>query len=322
MPNRKVRAGQSINLRARFQDDLGVNVQASNVWLRIFSSEGDVDDPSTAVLASGNATYFGDGVFEYSFSVPGVGPDGIWYDQWYGNIPSQQLYANLEFEVGASGIVQSFQNQLYVNNVVEVTLNSGIRASDGGYLTEDYVFSFMTTTYPTYTNVRKVRLDYGGFLADLLDDTLQLSILEASLEADELTFSDQQNSKVFQHARREWVTCKSASILMMNLGNNTLQSKSLGDLSVSYDTNGLRDSMAKALDCMAKWEPQLMSGGYAKAQQNPQGVVKGEYDIDRPAVGRLWHNTSLDPTPAANTKAKWPSERRYKSIFSGKKRYW
>lgn len=321
MANRSVRAGETIVLRARFQDDLGENVEADNVWLRIFTSDSDVDDPSTAILSSGNATYFGDGVFQYSYTTPGSGPDGIWYDQWYGDIPSQQLYANLSFEVGASGVVQSFTNQLNLNNIIEVTLNSGIRATDGGYLSEDFTFSFMTTTSPSYTNVRKVRLDYGGFLADLLDDTLQLSILEASLEADELTFSSTQNSKVFQHSRREWTTCKSASILMSNLGNNTLRSKTLGDLSVTYDTAGLRESIAKAYDCMAKWEPQLMSGGYAKAQQNPQHVVKGEYDLDRPTIGRLWHGTDVESTPGSNTKAKWPTERRWKSIY-GKKRYW
>ncbi len=322
MANREVRAGEAITLRARFQDDLGINIQADHVWLRIFPSDGDVDDPSTAYLSSGNATYFGDGIFEYEFDVPDAGPDGTWYDQWYGDLPAQQVYANLSFEVGASGIVQSFENQLNVNNIVEITLNSGIKATDGGYLTEDYTFSFMTTTTPTYTAVRKVRLDYGGFLADLYDDTLQLAILEASLEANELTFSDEQNTKVFQHARREWTTCKAASILMINLGNNTLRSKSLGDLSVSYDTQGLRDTMAKAIDCMAKWEPQLMSGGYAKAQQNPQYVVKGEMDPDRPTIGRLWHGTDVEPTPASNTRAKYSFERRYKSIFSPKKRYW
>ncbi len=321
MANRQVRAGETITLRARFTDDLGEAVEADDVWLRIFPSDADLNDPDTAILASGNATYFGAGIFQYEYDVPGVGPDGTWYDQWYGDIPSQQLYANLSFEVGASGIVQSFSNQLDINNVVEVTLNSGIKASDGGYLTEDYTFTFLTTTHPSYTNTRKVRLNYGGFLADLLDETLQLSILEASLEADELTFSTQQNSKVFQHARREWVTCKTAAILMSNLGNNALRSKSLGDLSVSYDTDGLRDSMEKALDCMTKWEPQLMSGGYAKAQQNPQMVVKGEYDVDRPTIGRLWHGSDTQSTPAANTKAKYPYERRWKSIYS-KKRYW
>ncbi len=322
MANRNVRAGETITLRARFLDDLGDAIEADDVWLRVFPSDGDTNDPSTAFLSSGNATYFGAGIFEYQLAVPGIGPDGTWYDQWYGNIPSQQLYANLSFEVGASGLVQTFDNQLHLNNVVEVTLNSGIKATDGGYLAEDYTFSFLTTTHPSYTNIRKVRLDYGGFLADLIDETLQISILEASLEADELTFSTQQNSKVFAHARREWTTCKAASILMSNLGNNALRSKSLGDLSVSYDTNGLRDSMDKALTCMAKWEPQLMSGGYAKAQQNPQGVVKGELDIDRPTIGRLWHGTGVEPTPAANTKGKSPSERRWKSIYGTKKRYW
>lgn len=322
MADRKVRAGESITLRSQIQDDLGSNIQASYVWLRIFPAEADVDNPDEAILSSGTATYFGNGVFEYTYDVPGTGPDGVWNDQWYATIPSQQLYANLSFEVGASGIVNSFENQLNNNNIVEITLNSGIRASDGGYLAEDFTFSFMTTTNPSYTNIRKIRLDYGGFLSDLLDDTLQLGILEASLEADELTFNPTQNSKVFQHARREWTTCRVASNLMFNLGSGALKSKSLGDLSVSYDNKGLTDTIQRSLDCMAKWEPQLMAGGYAKAIQNPQMVIKGDLDPDRPDIGRLWHGTDVSPLPAGNQGGKYSWERRYKKVYLPKKRYW
>src|SRR3990167_9268356 len=120
MSDRKIRAGETITLRALFNDDLGEPVEASSVWLRIFPSDANLDDPSTAVLTSGNATYYGNGIFYYNYVVPGSGPDGIWYDQWYGNIPSQQLYANLSFEVGASGVISTFENQLTVNNLVEV----------------------------------------------------------------------------------------------------------------------------------------------------------------------------------------------------------
>lgn len=322
MANRRIRAGETITLRARFQDDIGQNAEANDVWVRIYSPDGDYNDPNTATVASGNATYFGSGIFEYQYATPSNGPDGTWYDQWNGELSGQQLFSQLQFEVAASGVVLSVENQLTVNNLVEVILHSGIRAGDGGWLQEDKSYTFLTQTTPTYTNVRKLRLDYGGFLSDLEDDTLQLSLLEASLEADELTFSTTQNTKVFQHARREWVTCKSATILMSNLGNNMLKSKSLGDLAVSYDTGGLQNSLQKAIDCLNRWEPQLMTGGYAKAVQNPQGVVKGEFDPDRPPSGRLWSSNSLSDVPAANTKAKYADQRRYKSIYSSKKRYW
>lgn len=321
MSNRSVRAGQTITLRARFLDDLGDPAEAASVFIHLFEPDADTDDLSEAHTVSGVATYFDQGIFEYAFAVPSAGPDGIWTDKWEGILTAQNLEATFEFEVSANGEIVSLGNQINVNNVVEVILESGIMDIDGVSLGEQESMSFMTTTTPSYTNIRKVKLEAGGFLINLEDDTIQTAILEGSLEADQLTFALTQNTALYEHARREWTTCKTVLMLMVNMGNQTLKSKTLDNLRVEYDTNGLRDAMEKAYSCMSKWEPQLMTGGYAKAAQNPQGVVKGECDPDRPTTGRLWHGTDIDPLPAANTKAKYPHERRWKSIFS-KKRYW
>jgi hypothetical protein len=179
----------------------------------------------------------------------------------------------------------------------------------------------MTTTCPSYTNVRKVRLEVGGFLSEISDDTIQTSILEASLEADALTFvKSLVNTNLYLHARREYVTCLASSYLLDNLNNQTLKAKTLADLSVQYDTNGIRDALGKVQNCLDKWLPQLAAGGGAKEATQPRGVIKGACDPDRLKAGRLWQSEengliSTPVYPGANTKARPAYKRRYVKGF-------
>ena len=81
----------------------------------------------------------------------------------------------------------------------------------------------------------------------------------------------------------------------------------------------------RIIDCLNKWEPQLLAGGYKIAAQAPVGVVKGRYDYDRPDVGRDWDDTGSaysDKVPGANTKVKHPNSLRSKRGFKKKKSWW
>ena len=150
----------------------------------------------------------------------------------------------------------------------------------------------MTTISPAYTSVRKVRLEVGGFIKNVPDYTLQTAILEGSIEADILTFQTSDiNTSLYEHARREYVTCLAASSLLNNISSGSLRSKTLGDLSVWYNPDALKDAMGRALDCLDKWEAQVIAGGYARAGTNPARVIKGELDPDRITPGRLWEST-------------------------------
>lgn len=327
MTSRTARAGTFINLRARFRDDIGEIVEGSNVYVHVFPPDEDTSDLQNALVVSGSPTYLGQGIWEYEYNVPSCGPGGTWADLWQGELTCQDLTAELAFTVVASGIIDSFDQQLWNNDLVEVTIASGIRDVSGlSHLEEPYEFEFMTTTSPSYTNLRKVRLEIGGFLGQVPDTTLQTAILEASLEADAMTFMTSRiNSSVFQHARREYVTCVASNMLLANLVNGNLKSKTLADLSVQYDTNGIRDALNRVNHCMEKWLPQLQAGGGARAVKNPSYVVKGELDTDRPHVAR-----SFEPTrssypygryPAANERTKTYYERRYKTTFRPKKQW-
>jgi hypothetical protein len=322
---RGARAGQTITLRARFKDDLEENAQAQNVYVHIFEPDTTDFDLSNAVEVSGVAQYFGEGIFEYDYVIPSCGPDGMWYDSWQGDLTCQALSGLFTFEVAASGIVRQLPSQLVNNSVVRVILPSGLQASDGTELAEEFEFEFMTTTSPAYSNTRKVRLEVGGYVKGLYDDVIQTAILEASLEADVLTFyTETQNTSVYQHARREYVTCLASSILLQNISSGSLKTKTLADLHVEYDTGAIRDAMNTLRECMGRWEPQILAGGLAKATAQPAYVIKGEYDPDRPASSRMWQSTDTGGIsrrmPAANTRERNTGQRRYLRTYT--KRYW
>lgn len=329
MANRMTRAGDAIRLRVQYKDEYGEPAQATDVYVHIFDPDADYTDLGEAYTVSGVPTYLGEGIFEYEFTAPTAGPDGTWHDLWIGQLLYQTVSGIMSFDVTTSGIVISFENQLYANDIVQVTVASGLQATDGTYLTDGYDLEFMTTTSPSYSSPRKVRLEVGALVENLPDMILEMAILEASLEADVLTFiTGRYNDPLYQHARYEYTSCLAAATLLTNTGSLLLRSKTLADLSVTYDTNGVRDAMDKIRGCMELWKPQLLAGGGAKAITQPQYVVKGELDPDRPAVSRSWHSTDDGSisrrVPAANDRVTPKGKRRGRRLWSGanSKKWW
>lgn len=318
--NREVLAGETISLRVRFRDDTGLETTATNVFVHIFDpNAANTIDLANATLVSGIATDLGENIWEYQYTVPNLGPSGTWHDKWQGNITYQGVATTFAFEVISSGLIEDLGTQLNVNNVVTVTLASGVTALDTTVLEAPYEFSFLTEVTPKHTSLRKVHLEAGGFIANLPDDTVLLAILEASLETDTISFQTINPTNVFVHARRQYTSCLAANILVHNMGIG-LKSKTLADLRVEYDTNSIRDAIMRFMECMNKWEPQVIAGGRAKAAGIPTGVVKGELDIDRPIVSRGWESTSSGSItrrqPAANTRAAPRGSRRHLRTWS------
>ena len=314
---REVRAGETIVLRARFRDDFGENVEASTVLVSIFDPTVTEFIPENATVVDAVTTYFGEGIYEYSYIVPDCGPEGVWRDLWGGTLTCQSVSDAFSFTVSANGSVTQLESQLYVNNVVKIEVRD-IYGTDGTLLSEPFILEFLTTTSPAYTNIRKVHLEGGAWISTVLDDTIQTAILEASVEADIITSAVRdKSSSLYLHARREYVTCLVNADLLGNMSANNIKYKSLDNLSVAYDTDMIKDALARAEDCVDRWLPQLeYNQVYAK------GVVKGEYDPDRHQVSRMWVFNSKDVAgrgmPAANDRVKFFGSRRYRRRFAPK----
>jgi hypothetical protein len=321
---RTVSAGGVISLRIQFKDDLSKPSEAQNTKVFIFAPGVDTSDNANAVDPIGfTPIYLGEGVYEYQYTTACT-PVGEWSEKWVGDLPCQTgLATTLTFSVtaGASEVVSFDGPQLFNNNLVTVTLLPGIASTDGEVFTEAVELEFFTTLSPYYTSTTKVSLEVGSLIAEIKDLTSAMAILESSIEADALTFSPTEiNSELFKHARREYVTASASFRLVSNIGGNLLKSKTLGDLSVTYDTNSHRETLEHLQEMMRKWGDQLMAGGGAKEIRNPKMVVKGSRDPDKPTFDRMWEGTGTNKKPIANYSKPTLSGRR--SLKTHKKRWW
>jgi len=322
---RSVSAGEVIKLRVQFKDDLGKPTTSSNAKVYIFQPDADTSDVANSIDSDGfTPTYLGEGVYEYQYTLPCT-PLGVWSDKWIGDLTCQTgVNVLLTFEVasGTSEVISFESPQLSVNNIVSVKLLSTVAATTGESLTEDLQIEFLTALTPFYSNLTKVKLEVGSLISEIKDLTTAMAVLEASLEADSLTFSTVNiNEKLFQHARREYVSFASSYTLVTNVGGNLLKSKTLGDLSVTYDTASHQETLNYLQDMMRKWGDQLMSGGGAKTIRSPKMVIKGVYDVDRPLFDRMWEGTSAtNKRPTANASETSNNIRR--SLRTHKKRWW
>lgn len=312
-----IRVGTTGRLRARFVDAAQQPIQATTVTVDLFAPglNPDVDPPTVSSLVP---TYLGEGVFELVFTASG--PGGLWADKWTGTILGTPTSATQHFTAISTGTVVSYPiHGLGENTLVEIILSKNIESLDGVSLTEDFSFFYTTTYNPLYSSVRKVKLDAGGLLGNIPEDTINLAILEASIEADVLNFRKEViNNNVFLHARRQYVTCLAAHGLAQNVLANggVIKSKALADFKVDYDVNILGDLLNRLNDCIKKWEAQVQTGGGARTVRGPKMVVKGELDPDRPAVGKMWYSLNPGEQPIGNNKYRVPGSRRWRTGWS------
>lgn len=254
------------------------------------------------------------------------GVDVVIYTEAVTGDPSVPASGYIAFEPTVADNVLTLsipRYQLYANNLVTVTLDSTIADTDGTALGEDYEWEFTTTYDPLYCTVRRLRLEIGQFIVNVPDDTLNLAIHLASLEADSMTFNtDTEDDAYYQFVRSQWACCRAQEMLLLNTvgASGALKSKKLGDLSVEYDTSSggsMRIALERAVACQEKWEQLLQQGG--RTIQTPVISVKGEWDVDRPSIGRGWAHTRdiYNPSvPASNRRVRYTDSRRYRSIYT------
>lgn len=210
--------------------------------------------------------------------------------------------------------LQIASGQLFYNNLISITVDDTVTNTDGVSLDADYEFWFTTSYSPLYCNTRRLRVMIGAYIENFKDDTLNLAIHLASIEADALTWNKANlTDEYYMFARSQWTCCRAAQILLVNANasDGRLKSKRLGDLEVAYDTSraGVQEPLKRADMCVEKWEGVLLAGG--RQVQTASPVIKGEYDPDRPNIGRSWYRDSAAKTPGANQRIRLFGQRRF-----------
>lgn len=197
-------------------------------------------------------------------------------------------------------VVLTMTDSLLGNNAVTVTIGGSLKDENGNQISGDYSFYFTTTYSPLYVTARRIRLDIGGFLSGIPNDTINLAIFEASRIADILAYAGTiTNQAYFDMVKRNFVICEASGILLQGISmEGGIARKKLGDFEVQYDTGHLPRILDRLSDCVDKWQPLLMNGGNEK---DFTMAVKGLYDPNRPIIGRVWEKES-GGVPAANTK--------------------
>jgi hypothetical protein len=244
--------------------------------------------------------------------------------------PGEVAQDHLDYSLSVSGkqlIITINSGEIHQNNLVDIVLDASLANTAGVLLGENYEFSFTTSYTPLYCSVRRVRLMAGQYLAGIPDDTLNLAIHLASLEADERTWNKSNIEPGFYNfVRSEWSCCRAAQYLLSNVvgGPGRPKMKKLGDLTVEYDTTvkNVQVPLDRIQACLDKWDRELTAGG--KMIQNPSYSVKGEWDIDRPNIGRQWLHVRdwlNTQTPAANMRVRPLISRRWRGVY-GNRGWW
>lgn len=196
------------------------------------------------------------------------------------------------------------------NRVVTIKLKDVVAATDGDTLDEALTFFFTTKYNPLHATANRIRAEIGRFVSDVPDDTIHQLSHKWSLRADilrnrGLNVSDfygtgAESSDLVQMIKSDYVTAKVCIDLLSGSYGDTGFQKSLADLRVMRQSGGLQNALRKYEDAAGRLETALLEGGFLG--QRAQGLIRGQYDSDRPAFGRLWDPTSN--IPAANKRVR------------------
>ncbi len=212
----------------------------------------------------------------------------------------------------------TWDEDLKQNNRVVLELKN-LYALDGTRLVEPYQYYFTTTYSPFYSSPIMVRARIGNYIKKVPDDTINLLIYEASLEADFLTpigTVDPLLTKYYNYYLRRFAQVSACLRCLPNTEELLFQRKSkvLGDMEISWEQSKalvdlVNDLKRDQMDCADNISALVMF------PIKPQMAVKGSLDPDRPEVGRDYVNAPWSP-PAINNEARSGVNRRKHGYFS------
>lgn len=221
---------------------------------------------------------------------------------------------DLSFTHSTSGAVLTITltaDQLYVNNLIEIVLDSSIPNSDGDTMDSDETLLFTTTLDPYYTGIRHVRLHLGSYGDSFTNEAIALAIWDASMEAKALAGSSVVDTDMYLRAKQMFTACYAAKILISGgkIASGGVR-KRLDNLDISRDLGGITDVSNDLDDCMKAYDLALRTGGDIAPGTSikPMGVVKGDNCYDTMVHGRRWESPDVG---VGNANVLYPNRRRW-----------
>lgn len=196
------------------------------------------------------------------------------------------------------------------NNEYIVKLAAGFPGLNTNPLQSDYNFVFTSTYSPLYIGYNLVRLNIGPILAITMNfvpnDTLNRIIYSVSRQADNLSpvIIDPTDLPWFV---KEFVLYQTllngvyASIMMFASSGAGIK-KSLGDLSIDIDANGLMPALLPIIEDYRKLRDkyQIMVENGTGQPAGPEWVVRAAGDPRRPITDNTWRRLPFNDLRSTN----------------------
>ena len=190
------------------------------------------------------------------------------------------------------------------NRIIHICIE-GLLATDGSSLNGKFESHYLTTFNPFYSNVMRVRLIAGEFLADVLDGTINQLVWYYSYQANLMNYCPERsvlNPTTYANFRARWVTaCVVVSLLSGTSINGDLQ-KRLGDLSIARG-RAAQELLDLLRDELGYLTSILEDGGnYGREMMT---VSKASGHPDAPIISRMWAPSDIyhtEKVPGANRR--------------------
>lgn len=300
---------------ASFDDmDLEVEDQFPNATNDLIS---DNEAGNAQQWSGASVTKIATGYYEVEYTLSDVHvnsgtDDGTWVDIWSAEVNGVKLTQAFTFNVVDKGTVRT-QN-IEKNTLIGIILSEDIAGINGQKLGVEKQFTFSTQYDPYYASTDLLRLECGGWLEGIPDDTLSLMIHWSSIEADAWA-GNSTRGKIFETALTKFVVYDAAVRCLLLPADTGGKKKSLGDLLIetSSDFSNVISEVKRERD---EWLRVVNAGGNIVPGQGlaPTVARKGS-SLAGKDLGRLWHSplnfTYAQPTQNAKFSGKKGGKKRY-----------
>ena len=307
MSRSEVQTGESITLRTTYRNRNKKLVDPTappelyiydpTVESATITEEVEAGTYASALAGPLTSTQVSAGFYEYEYTVPSGGEEGIWTHVWVAPFDTSESKGVMRFTVFGGDDIFVVDECLEKNKLIIIKFSSEIADTLGNLLTSEQVITFFTELDPFYASPEQVRACAGPFIEDISDMTLALYIHGSSVFAKTMqpiglasTYAVRMN-----WALNLYVTCDAALKAISaalsdpnstaSASSGTKWKKTLGDMTIEVDGTSGAASAAANLDktiarlerCKEDMTNVIMTGGALAPGQSfdPVVAVKG-----------------------------------------------